>query len=119
MDYTTPVTALQDHHDDDIREFLRVRDLTALGKLNERRDLGVAVASGGGFLVSTTNVSFIDFIRNRSVLYRMGAQRLPGLQGNAAIPKQTNTAPATWLTVETTQAAEGNQVFAQVALAPR
>jgi HK97 family phage major capsid protein len=58
-------------------------------------------------------------LRNRSVLYRMGATSLPGLVGNAAIPRQTNTAPATWLSSETSQAAEGNQAFSQVVMSPK
>src|SRR5437773_3535894 len=47
MDYTTPVTALKDFHDEDIREFLRVTEINKLGRKSERRDLaGFAILAG-------------------------------------------------------------------------
>lgn len=84
-----------------------------------RRDLTVATGSAGGFLVETSNVGFIELLRNRSVLMNMGATRLTGLQGNVAIPKQTTAGTVTWLANEAATITETNQVFAQVTMTPK
>jgi len=85
----------------------------------QQRDLGRLVGSAGGYLVGTSNVSFIDVLRARSVLYRMGATKVPGLVGDAVIPKKTGAATVTWLATETSTITESQQTFAQVALAPK
>ncbi len=84
-----------------------------------QRDLNVASAGAGGHLVEMTNVSFIDILRNRSVVLAMGATRLPGLRGDAAIPKQTGAATAEWLDNETQQTTETQQTFTQLPLSPK
>lgn len=85
---------------------------------NGRRDLSVA-AGGGGYLVETSNVGFIEMLRNRSVCFRMGVERLTGLVGNVNIPKQSASATAYWLTSETNAITESAQTFVQVPLTPR
>lgn len=85
---------------------------------NAKRDLSVA-ANGGGYLVSTDNVGFIELLRNRSRLFEMGATRLSGLVGNVTIPKQSAAATAYWLSAETTQITESQQTLVQVALTPK
>jgi HK97 family phage major capsid protein/HK97 family phage prohead protease len=87
-------------------------------EIREKRDISVA-ASGGGYLVQTDNVGFIEMLRNRSVVFRMGARRLSGLQGNVTIPKQSAAATAYWLTSETNPITETQQTFLQVALTPK
>lgn len=84
-----------------------------------KRDLTVASGSGGGYLVDTVNVGFIELLRNRSVAYNMGAIRLSGLQGSVTVPKQTGAATAYWLASESTQATESQQTFGQMALSPK
>lgn len=84
-----------------------------------RRDLTVASGAGGGYLVETQNVSFIEVLRNRSVAYRLGARRLAGLVGSVTVPKQTAGATAYWLASESTQVTESAQTFAQMALSPK
>jgi len=86
--------------------------------LREKRDVSVA-ASGGGYLVQTDNVGFIEILRNRSVAFRMGVRRLSGLQGNVTIPKQTGAATPYWLATEATAINESQQTFTQVALTPK
>lgn len=93
----------------------QARQLLGLG----RRDLTVATAGAGGFLVATDNVGFIDMLRNRSVAFRMGARRLSGLQGNVTIPRQSAAATAVWLANEAATATESQQTFVQVALSPK
>jgi HK97 family phage major capsid protein len=85
----------------------------------QRRDLTVASSSGGGYLVATNNMSFIDILRNRSVAYRMGARRLSGLVGSVTVPKQTAAATAVWLSSESATATESAQTFGQMALSPK
>lgn len=84
-----------------------------------KRDLTVATSTAGGFLVATENVSFIELLRNRSVAFNMGAQRLSGLQGNVTVPRQTAGATAAWLSTEATAITESQQTFSQLALSPK
>jgi HK97 family phage major capsid protein len=84
-----------------------------------RRDLTVGTTTAGGFLVETNNMSFIEMLRNRAVVYRMGARRLSGLVGNVTVPKQTAAATAVWLANEASTITESQQVFAQMALSPK
>lgn len=84
-----------------------------------RRDLTVATAADGGYLVETQNLSFIEILRNRSVAYRMGARRLAGLTGSVTVPRQTGAATAVWLASESSTITESQQTFAQMALSPK
>jgi HK97 family phage major capsid protein len=95
---------------------------TPVERLAERmlqRDLTVASGAGGGFLVQTSNVSFLEILRNKSVLFNMGATRLSGLRDSVTIPKMTVAATTTWLANEAAQISESTQTFAQVALSPK
>jgi len=85
----------------------------------QQRDLIVGTSTMGGYLVSTGNQSFIDVLRNRSVVYRMGARSLPGLRGSVAVPKLTSPGTGFWLATEATAITESSQVFGQMPLAPR
>lgn len=84
-----------------------------------QRDLTVASAGAGGYLVETANMGFIELLRNRSVAFRMGARRLSGLVGNVAVPRQSAAATAYWLSSESTQITESAQTFVQMALTPK
>jgi HK97 family phage major capsid protein/HK97 family phage prohead protease len=85
----------------------------------QTRDLSAGTPSAGGYLVGTTNQSFIELLRNQAVVFNMGATRLSGLVGNLTVPKQTGAATAYWLADETTQITEGNQTFGQMSLTPK
>lgn len=98
---------------------VQARRLPVPEHLRGRRDLTVASAAGGGYLVATDNVSFIEMLRNRSVAYRMGAMRLGGLQGNVTVPKQTGAATWYWLASESTSITESQQTLGQMALSPK
>lgn len=84
-----------------------------------RRDLTVATAGAGGYLVETQNQGFIEMLRNRSVAMRMGARRLSGLQGSVTIPRQSAGATAVWLANEASTLTESQQTFVQLALTPK
>lgn len=88
-------------------------------KAPQTRDLTVGTTTAGGFLVETTNMSFIELLRNRSVAYRMGARRLSGLVGNVTVPRQSAAATAVWLANEASTATESQQTFGQMALTPK
>lgn len=98
---------------------VQARNLPVPAHLRGRRDLTVATANAGGYLVGTDNVSFIEMLRNRSVAYRMGAMRLGGLQGNITVPKQTGAATWYWLASESTGITESQQTLGQMALSPK
>jgi len=83
-----------------------------------QRDFNVA---GAGDLVGTDHLggSFIDLLRNQSVVMRAGATRLTGLRGNVAIPKATGATTAYWLETETTAITESQPTIGQLLLSPK
>lgn len=84
-----------------------------------QRDLTVGVGGAGGFLVQTSNMGFIELLRNMSVLFNMGATRLSGLRDSITIPKHTVAATAAWLANEAAQITESTQTFVQIPLSPK
>ncbi len=84
------------------------------------RDLTAGTSADGGRLVATDLLasSFIDLLRNRSILRAAGATMLSGLNGNVAIPKQSGGATAFWV-AENAAPTESQQTFAQVTLSPK
>jgi HK97 family phage major capsid protein len=84
-----------------------------------KRDLTVASGSGGGFLVASTLGSFIDYLRNVSVVFRLGAQRITGHIGNLVLPKETGAGTSVWLPTEASSITETNETFGQVTGTPK
>lgn len=84
-----------------------------------KRDLTVASGSGGGYLVGTSNGSFIDLRRAVSVLFRLGAQFISGLQDSVAFPRAASGTTAAWLSSESTQSSATDAVFEQVLTGPK
>lgn len=84
-----------------------------------QRDLTVATAGAGGYLVSTDNQGFVEMLRNRSVVMNAGARRLSGLTGNVTIPRQSAAGTPYWLLNEATQITESQQTFVQIPLTPK
>lgn len=113
--FFVPFEVMQRQADLSLFDQNRLRASLGLGQ----RDLTVATAGAGGFLVSTDNVGFIEMLRNRSVAFRMGVRRLSGLTGNVTIPRQSAAGTAFWLATEATAITEGQQTFVQVALTPK
>lgn len=87
----------------------------------QKRDMTAGTAANGGYLVATDNLaaSFIDLLRKRAVVARLGATMLSGLVGNVTIPKLTAGGTAYWLTNEATAITESQQTLGQLALAPK
>lgn len=88
--------------------------------LRAKRDLQVGTATSGGNLVATDLMasSFIDLLRNQSVVVRSGATVMNGLVGNVAIPRQTGAATAYWV-AESGAPTESEQTIGQVTMTPR
>jgi len=84
-----------------------------------RRDLTVASAGGGGYLVMTQNMGFVDMLYNRSVAFNMGVRRLSGLTNSVTIPRVSASGTAYWLSSESTAATESQQTFQQVSMTPK
>jgi HK97 family phage major capsid protein/HK97 family phage prohead protease len=86
----------------------------------QHRDLNVTTSTAGGHTVATNLLAanFIDLLRNRMMVMRMGAQMLTGLSGNIAIPRQTGGATAYWV-AESGAPTESQQAFDQVAMSPK
>lgn len=86
-----------------------------------KRDLTVGTANAGGYLVATQNMagSFIDLLRNRTLVAQLGARIMSGLRDNVTIPKLTAGATGYWLSTEATQITESQQTLGQLALTPK
>lgn len=86
----------------------------------QQRDLLVGGATTGGNTKQTTVLggSFIDQLRNKMMVARMGSTVLSGLVGDIAIPSQSAGATAYWV-AENGAPTESQQTFGQVALAPK
>lgn len=85
-----------------------------------KRELNVGTATAGGNLVATDLLSsnFIDLLRNKMVINRMGMQMLSGLVGNVAIPRQSGGATAYWI-AEGSSGTVSGQTFDQVPMSPK
>jgi HK97 family phage major capsid protein len=86
----------------------------------QERDLNATAVSAGGYLVSTTTGgSYIEVLRNRSVIFRLGAQVLPGQRENLTLPRLAVAATTAWLSTETSQASESTPTLGQAASTPK
>lgn len=85
-----------------------------------KRDLVVGTSTAGGNLVATEldSASFIELLRNKSVIQKGGATVLNGLVGNIAIPKQTGASTAYWV-AESGSPTESAQTVGQVSMSPK
>jgi HK97 family phage major capsid protein/HK97 family phage prohead protease len=84
-----------------------------------KRDLAVGTGTAGGNMVQTDVTSFIEQLRNRSVVMSMGATMLSGLRDSIAIPRQTSPGTAFWLANEQTAITESQQVIGQLTMSPK
>lgn len=63
-------------------------------------------------------VSIIDTLRNRSIVYRLGAQRLTGLQNDVELPRVTADPSLTWL-APGSSAAASDPTIGQILASPK
>ncbi len=85
-----------------------------------KRELTVGAPGTGAQLVATNLLtgSFIDLMRNRMMVQRMGARVLAGLVGDIAIPRQIGGAATFWVG-ENIAPNELEPLFDQVPLTPK
>lgn len=86
-----------------------------------QRDLSAGTATDGQELVATNLMagSFIDVLRNLSVVMAMGARPLTGLTGNPAIPRKTSGSSAGWVSAEGGDVSQSEPQFDQVTMSPK
>lgn len=84
-----------------------------------RRDMTVASAAQGGYLVGADLGPGIPARRARPVVEQLGATRMTGLTTNIALVKVNTGGAAVWLPTEATQAGEQNLVLGVVVLAAK
>ena len=87
--------------------------------LIQQRVLTQAVAGASTIAEDLLSGSFIDLLRNRSVLAAAGVTMLDGLQGDVAIPRLTGAGTAFWLATDETDITESTQTLDQVTLTPK
>jgi HK97 family phage major capsid protein len=87
----------------------------------QSRDLNVGTPSAGGYLVGTDNLggSFVDLLRNRSLVTQLGAMPIMDLVGNVTIPRQVAAGSAYWLLNETTAITASQLTLGQLAFSPK
>jgi HK97 family phage major capsid protein len=84
------------------------------------RSLSVGVPGDGGYLKGTEHLGdeFIEMLRNRARVMRLGARVLNGLRGDVAIPKQSATATGYWV-AEDGSVTLSDPAFSSVSLVPK
>lgn len=86
----------------------------------QQRDLTVGAPTAGGNMVSTDLLagSFIELLRNRMAMQRLGARVLTGLVGDIAIPRQSGAGTGYWV-AESGAPTESQQSIDQVSMSPK
>jgi HK97 family phage major capsid protein/HK97 family phage prohead protease len=97
--------------------FMPVRDLKIYG---ERATYATGATTTGGFTVETNLLAenFIDALRNRAVIFSLGAQMLSGLQGNVDIPAQNAVTTTYWVS-EGGNLTQSEATFRQIGMRPK
>lgn len=83
------------------------------------RAMATTPGSKGGYMISVTNMGFIDILRNRSVAIRMGARQLSGLTGNVTFARQTGKQSVTWQGGDGTSVTAADQALGQLSMTPK
>jgi len=86
------------------------------------RDLTAGSSTGGGYLVGTDVLGFVEILRNRGLLMsgRLGATMMSGLTQNETVAGQAATVTTSWQSTEASAAAETTTLsLASLALSPK
>lgn len=88
--------------------------------LTAARGMTVGTVAAGGYLKGTDLMpeSFIEMLRNRLMVLRMGATEMSGLVGDVAVPRQTAGATGYWV-AEDGSITGSTPTLAQMSLTPR
>lgn len=103
------------------RHFDPHRVVIPFGALGITRDLTVASAAAGGYLVGEEQGRIVDALRGWSIVTDGGAVVVPmgAGGGNLSIPKNLGGADTTWLGTEATSATEVSPLVAELGLSPK
>ena len=85
----------------------------------QTRDMTVASASGGGYLVATDVGGPVDVLRPWSVVARAGITVMPNLVGNLVLPRVSSASTAGWVSGEGSSFTESQPTLGQAALTPK
>ena len=87
---------------------------------NDRQRVALTTGPTGGALVGTDHLagSFIDNLRDESLLMRLGARYLTGLRGNVDIPRKLTNAAFGWIN-EDEDSADSDVTFGTLELSPK
>jgi HK97 family phage major capsid protein len=89
-------------------------------EIEQRTSHSVSSNANGGYSVFAEYGGFIDLLRKKALLGRLGATMLPGLQGNVTFPRQITAGTAYWMAeISGSDATESNVTLDQVALSPK
>ena len=91
---------------------------TNISYTTSQREYLVGTDTKGGNLVATNLManSFIEALRAKAMVLRLGATMMSGLVGNVAISRQTGTSQTKWLTEEKATLESTGATFDQVSL---
>jgi HK97 family phage major capsid protein len=82
----------------------------------QRRDMGKATASAGGYLIDAGVKGFAAALDAAGVIGRLPMTQLPNMVGDAKITRETVKGTANWLADETTQISDVQSTFDQMSL---
>jgi HK97 family phage major capsid protein len=82
------------------------------------RDLSVATAGAGGYLVPTGKLRWLDLLRGRSIATAVGATFVE-IDKPCTLPEVTDGVAAAWLTAEAVQITAGQPTLKEVAIVPK
>lgn len=84
------------------------------------RDLTLGTGTAGGYLGDSPVYGVVDALRETSVVFRAGAQRLTGLRSNGTYATQGTKSTVTWSSTEATQATEtATYTFGSISIAQK
>lgn len=92
-----------------------------VSEMQKRADLIVGTASLGGNVRPSILAAdrFIDLLRNRMMVTRMGATLLDGLVGDVPIPRQNAAGTVYWAASEVASTTASNLTLQQITLTPK
>jgi HK97 family phage major capsid protein len=89
---------------------------------DRKRSLSTATNVTGGPELIASNFypeNFIELVRNKTVIDKVGVMTMGGLVGNVVIPKQTGAATFAWVADGSVPGTESDQTFTQLTLSPK
>lgn len=84
----------------------------------DRRDLQITDPAKGGYLVQTEYKSFIELLRDASIIEKSGATVMNGLVGNVSFPRELSEIPYHFV-AEGEAGVEGDIDFGMIDMAPK